>query len=102
MPNGAASKDAGSSKIGSIKTKEIRCMENLLAYQRALVIINPVSGQQDEGQLRQIIEDRLNAAQVSYEVRETEGENDAFRWAEQAASERFELVIVAGGDGTVM
>jgi YegS/Rv2252/BmrU family lipid kinase len=77
-------------------------MENLLAYQRALVIINPVSGQQDEGQHRQMIEDRLNAAQVSYEVRETQGKNDAFRWAEQAASERFELVIVAGGDGTVM
>lgn len=77
-------------------------LEDLLLYQHALVIINPVSGQEDDGQLRQMIEDRLNAAQISYEVRETQGENDALGWAEQAAPEGFEVVIVAGGDGTVM
>ena len=64
-----------------------------------LVIINPVSGQGDQAQLRETVERRLQAEGVSYEVRETEKEGDALSWAR---STQADLVIVSGGDGTVM
>lgn len=65
-----------------------------------LVILNPVSGQQDFGEAKQTIESALEEAPCKYEVRETRGEGDAYRWAKEA--EDFSLVLVGGGDGTVM
>ena len=64
-----------------------------------LVIINPASGQGDQAQLREKVEAKLQAEGVSYEVRETQGEGDALGWAKET---RADLVIVSGGDGTVM
>ena len=64
-----------------------------------LVIINPVSGQGDQSKLREKVEARLQAEGVSYEVRETQGEGDALAWAKTTQAD---LVIVSGGDGTVM
>ena len=66
---------------------------------RVLVIMNPVSGQKDHDRLRKKIEAFLEAAGVAYEVRETKGEGDAKTWAEAADED---LVLVYGGDGTVM
>ncbi|CAN5889918.1 diacylglycerol kinase family lipid kinase [soil metagenome] len=65
----------------------------------ALVIMNPVSGQKDHDSLRAKIEEHLKAAGVEYELRETAGEGDAKAWAEAADTD---LVLVYGGDGTVM
>ena len=64
-----------------------------------LVIINPVSGQGDQSKLKEKVEARLQAEGVSYEVRETQGEGDALAWAKNTQAD---LVIVSGGDGTVM
>ena len=66
---------------------------------RALVIMNPVSGQKDHDTLRGQVETYLETAGIAFEVRETEGEGDAKTWAEQADTD---LVLVYGGDGTVM
>jgi YegS/Rv2252/BmrU family lipid kinase len=70
--------------------------------QRALVIMNPVAGQHDPAETRALIERRFAQAQLSYEIRETRDAGDALRWAQHAADDGFDMVVVSGGDGTVM
>lgn len=65
-----------------------------------LVIMNPVSGKGDHEERRERLEHYLEEAGVRFEIRETGGEGDAFRWAKD--SEGFDRVLVSGGDGTVM
>ncbi len=71
-------------------------------YRRVLVIINPVSGRHDPAETRQALEDRLHRDNVEFEVRETHAAGDALGWAQQAETDGFDLVLVSGGDGTVM
>lgn len=49
-----------------------------------------------------MIVQRFARAQVAYEIRETQAAGDALRWAQQAADDGFDLVVVSGGDGTIM
>jgi diacylglycerol kinase (ATP) len=76
--------------------------ETSVEYQRALVIMNPVSGQHDPNEARALIEERFAQEQLRCEIRETREAGDALRWAERAAGEGFDLVVVSGGDGTIM
>lgn len=69
-------------------------------FKRALVILNPVSGQSDADEVREKVSAYLEAAGVQFEVRETQGNGDALEWAKTARD--VDLVIVSGGDGTVM
>lgn len=65
-----------------------------------LVILNPVAGR---GRLRREwprTADRLRAAGVDFEVAETSAPGDAVALAERAAH-AYDVVIAAGGDGTV-
>lgn len=62
--------------------------------------MNPVSGKGDHAKRRERLEAVLTEAGIRFEVRETGGEGDAFRWARDA--EGFDRVLVSGGDGTVM
>jgi diacylglycerol kinase (ATP) len=71
-------------------------------YRCALVIMNPVSGQHDPGEARARIEERFAREQLRYEIRETREAGDALRWAREAGDEGFDLVVVSGGDGTIM
>lgn len=71
-------------------------------YKRALVIINPVSGRHDAEATQQLIERRLDQGGLQYEVRHTEKAGDALGWAQGAADEGYDVVIVSGGDGTIM
>jgi diacylglycerol kinase (ATP) len=71
-------------------------------YKRILVILNPSSGRHSEEETRTLIEDRLKKVGIEYDMRETKGEGDALGWAERAEADGFDLVVVAGGDGTVM
>lgn len=77
---------------------KIRHME----YQSALVILNPAAGQDDPAKVRTLIEERFTQEQLRYEIRETKEAGDALQWAEHAADEGFDVVVVSGGDGTVM
>ena len=72
------------------------------SYKKILVIINPVSGQQDPDKVVGLIETRAERAGVEAVVRRTEGEGDAERWAHAAADEGFDVVLTSGGDGTVV
>lgn len=74
----------------------------MASYRRVLIIVNPVSGQQDPAETRQLLGDRFTHEQISYEVRETKEAGDALNWAEQAANDGFDLVVASGGDGTIM
>jgi YegS/Rv2252/BmrU family lipid kinase len=71
-------------------------------YQRALIIVNPVSGRHDPVETRQMLEDRLAQEQIAYELRETQEAGDALNWACNAEADGFDLVVVSGGDGTIM
>lgn len=72
------------------------------AYQRALIIVNPVSGRHDPVETRSMLEERFTQEQVAFEVRETKEAGDALRWAQEAEAQGFDLVVVSGGDGTIM
>lgn len=72
------------------------------AYQRALVIANPVSGRNDPTETRRMLEERLDQEQLAYDLRETQEAGDALNWASNAEAEGFDLVVVSGGDGTIM
>ena len=67
---------------------------------RILVIRNPASGQGDPEELRETLEAYLDDKGVTYEIRETEGDGDALKWAQEAKD--VDLVIASGGDGTIM
>lgn len=64
-----------------------------------LVILNPASGQGDPVATREAVEAFLGARGLEYQVRETEAQGDARRWAKETEAE---LVIASGGDGTIM
>lgn len=72
------------------------------AYRRALIIVNPVSGRHDPAETRRMLEERFQRENVPFEIRETQAEGDALQWAQQAAADGFDLVVVSGGDGTIM
>jgi YegS/Rv2252/BmrU family lipid kinase len=76
-------------------------MEDPPPYRRALVVINPVAGQHEAEATEEALVGRLEAAGTEAEVRHTTGEGDAHDWAEAAEGEGFDLLVVAGGDGTV-
>jgi YegS/Rv2252/BmrU family lipid kinase len=70
-------------------------------FRRALAILNPASGQDDPDASERAIAAALDARGVAVEVRRTERLDDAERWAAAAAADGFDLIVVAGGDGTV-
>jgi YegS/Rv2252/BmrU family lipid kinase len=65
-----------------------------------LVILNPVSGQGDYASIKQEVETALQDSGIDFHFKETGGEGDALKWAREA--EDYGLVIVGGGDGTIM
>lgn len=68
----------------------------------ALFVLNPAAGTHDPDDTESVVVDRLRDGGVEVEVRRTEGEGDARRWAKEAADGgEVDLVVVAGGDGTV-
>lgn len=73
----------------------------MTTYHRILTIINPVAGQHRTGKIHGIINDYLKTLGVEYEIRETVEQGDALRWSRTARAEGFDLVAVAGGDGSL-
>lgn len=68
---------------------------------RALLIINPISGTRDKQHLA--AQTRMALGPVGYKLdwAETAGAGHAYAMALSATAENFDLVIAAGGDGTV-
>jgi YegS/Rv2252/BmrU family lipid kinase len=68
---------------------------------RICLIINPKAGQSRPEAPLPVIRAALEAWATSLEVRETEARGDAERWAGEITPEKYDLVIAAGGDGTI-
>ena len=68
---------------------------------KAMVIINPTSGGEKALNYKEKIENKAKEYFEVVETRITEKALDATHFAEEAAKEKYEAVIVFGGDGTV-
>lgn len=67
----------------------------------ALLVINPVAGTRSKDGLEKTVSTRLADAGIHVETVCTTASGDATRFAAAAASKGFDMVISAGGDGTV-
>ena len=77
-------------------------MDNLNSRTRALIIYNPEAGQ--AASLKQDIQEATqiwNAGGWIVDSKATSGPGDAARIARQAAQDGYNVVVAAGGDGTV-
>ncbi|MDE6444181.1 MAG: diacylglycerol kinase family lipid kinase [Muribaculaceae bacterium] len=68
---------------------------------KAMLVINPVAGTRSKKGLADMVESRLGEHGISVTSVETAGSGDAGAFATQAAVEGYDMVISAGGDGTV-
>ena len=68
---------------------------------KAMVIINPTSGGEQALNYKEKIENKAKEYFEVVETRITEKALDATHFAEEASKEKYEAVIVFGGDGTV-
>jgi diacylglycerol kinase (ATP) len=73
----------------------------MLDGKRVLVIVNPSSGRGKPDAVETTIDEALRGVGAEPTLRRTGGADDATEWAEQAADDGFDVVLVAGGDGTV-
>jgi YegS/Rv2252/BmrU family lipid kinase len=67
---------------------------------RALIIHNPTAGRHKRRRLHEVV-DRLEALGSEVTCRETRRRGDAEDFAALASAEAFDVVVAAGGDGTV-
>jgi diacylglycerol kinase (ATP) len=68
---------------------------------RAFVVLNPSSGRADVDKLRQLLASQLDEHGWTYDVYEMTGDEDVAAIVRAACARGAELVIAAGGDGTV-
>lgn len=67
----------------------------------ALMIINPISGTRNKAELQALASERLGAVGMNLEIVHTRHKGHGAELAAQAAASGVDLVIAAGGDGTV-
>lgn len=72
-----------------------------MILKKAMVIINPTSGGEQALNYKEKIENKVKEYFEVVETRITDKALDATHFAEEAAKEKYEAVIVFGGDGTV-
>ncbi|MCM1349049.1 MAG: diacylglycerol kinase family lipid kinase [Firmicutes bacterium] len=68
---------------------------------RALLIINPISGTSRKEGLEEKVAQHLAPAGISVTACRTTCSGDATRLAREGVDKRFDMVLAAGGDGTV-
>ncbi len=86
--------------IWNLRSKNIIFASDM-KQQRALLIINPISGTSRKEGLDKRVADRLSEAGIDVVARLTTGSGDATAFARQAVGEGYDMVLAAGGDGTV-
>lgn len=70
-------------------------------YQNVLVILNPTAGQRRTSRTQEVVENFLTENGVPFTLKKTAHAGDALKWARSARAEGYDLVAVAGGDGTI-
>ena len=68
---------------------------------QALLIINPVSGTSRKEGLEERVAERLGREGIAVTTRRTASADDATTFAREAVDKGFDMVLAAGGDGTV-
>ena len=68
---------------------------------KALLIINPISGTRSKRGLTTLVRERLTPLGIELESRKTKASGDAYAWSREWVEKGGEIVISAGGDGTV-
>ena len=69
--------------------------------QRAMLIVNPISGTGSKEGVEDLVRGRLAGAGIDVEARFTGARGDATRIASEAAARGFGSVLACGGDGTI-
>ena len=72
-----------------------------LFVKRARIIYNPTSGREAFKKEMASVLKRFEQAGYETSTHATTGENDATKAAEIAVERRFDLIVIAGGDGTI-
>ena len=75
-------------------------MTSETAARRLLIIFNPAAGWRRRQRLAPVLT-RLREHGCALVVRETQGPGDAERFAAEVDPDAFDIVVAAGGDGTV-
>lgn len=68
---------------------------------KALLIINPISGTSSKEGLQEKVEMRLGVENIEVDTVWTTASGDATRLGKQAVADGYDIVVAAGGDGTV-
>lgn len=71
------------------------------SFSKILVIVNPRAGFQRPRKVFDIVEQYMKEKGYTFTLRQTENAGDSLRWARSARAEGFDLIVVAGGDGTI-
>ena len=69
--------------------------------QSIFTILNPVAGRSGDEDIHKLLDQELTEAGIDYEIYETTGEEDVSQICRQARERGFDIVVAAGGDGTV-
>lgn len=73
----------------------------IAVVKKALLIVNPISGTRSKRGIGKFVSDKLANFDIETEVFRTQKKGDAFLKAKEAAQNGVDMVITAGGDGTV-
>ena len=68
---------------------------------RICFIYNPISGTRKPGRFKELISNNLDPDKFEHLVLETKSPKDAIRLASNAVNEKYDIIVAAGGDGTV-
>lgn len=72
-----------------------------MAQRQALLVVNPVAGTRSKRGLHEIVAERLAGCDIAVTTKFTEGQGHASDLAATAVRDGYDLVVAAGGDGTV-
>ena len=72
-----------------------------MSKQKIRFIINPISGKKNKDHLPQQIEEHIDRSRFDYEITPSEYAGHAKVLAQEAIDQHFDIVAVAGGDGSI-
>ena len=76
-------------------------VQSNISRRRVFIVLNPVSGIYNPKTIRKKIEQSFSKAGWEYSIYETTGRENLAKLVETRVSEGYDLVVAAGGDGTV-
>ncbi len=75
--------------------------KNKAKFKKVFVIVNPIAGGPKLVRYEKLLKNFFSKYKISYSYKVTSKPAEAIQLAKNAAKEKYELVIAAGGDGTI-